>query len=151
MRLVNFVGICCILAFVAVITPTYPAISAEEKPLAVTTEKLDEMPFLNGEVWKTMAHSEKIAFIWGIGHVVTVETDIMDKRPQLKRSRFVSKLSEGLSGVSMNDIVAKIDAFYADNPGAGTESVMRVMWDNVVKPKIKAGLVEESEADGSKE
>ena len=137
--------IVCAVALVGVIAENYPAAAAEEKPLAVTTEKLQEMPFLNGEVWKTMTHNEKVAFIWGVGHVVTVETDIMAKRPELKRAGFVTKMAEGLAGIPMNDIVAKIDGFYADNPGSITEAVMRVMWDSVIRPKIKTGIIEEKE------
>ncbi len=143
MREVKSIAIVCVLAFAGVFAGNYSVIAAAEKPLAVTTEKLNEMPFLNGEVWKTMTHNEKVAFIWGVGHVVTVETDIMAKRPELKHVGFVTKLAEGLSGMPMNDVVAKIDGFYADNPGSISESVMRVMWDSVIKPRIKSGIVEE--------
>ena len=143
MRVPRLFCLCCVLVLAGVLAGSYSARAAEEKPLAVTDEKLKEMPFLNGEVWKTMTHGEKVSFIWGIGHMVTVETDIMAKRAEMKSSGFATKMAEGLSGTPMNDIVAKIDAFYADNPGSMPESVMRVLWDSVVKPRIKAGLVEE--------
>lgn len=144
MRVLRVTVLCCVLALMGIVAGSYSAgWGAEEKPMAETDVKLKEMPFLDGEAWKAMTTSEKVAFILGIGHVVTVETDIMERRPELKRGGFVAKMAEGLSGMPINDIIAKIDGFYAGNPESLKESVMRVLWDSVVKPRIKAGLVEE--------
>lgn len=144
MHVLRLIGLCCVLALVELVAGSYTtARAAEEKPLAETNTRMKEMPLLDGEVWKVMTGGEKVAFVWGVGHVVTMETDIMDKRPELKRIGFVTKMAEGLSGMPMNDIVGMINGFYAEKPELSTEPVMKVMWDRIVKPRIKAGFVDE--------
>ncbi len=41
----------------------------------------------------------------------------MDVYPQLKVDNFSAKAVEGMTGVKMNDIVRKVDEYYAANPG----------------------------------
>ncbi len=116
------------------------AAAAESLP-AGGGEKLKEMPVLTGTVWQKMTADEKIAFVWGMGHVVTVEWQAVQMHPELKHDDLAAKLAEGLIGVSMNDIVQKIDGYYKDNPDDLNAPVMEVIWDEMVTPKIKTGDV----------
>ena len=47
------------------------------------------MPILKGDLWQKMTHDSKVAFIWGFGHVVSIEFYLMEKYPELKRDSFV--------------------------------------------------------------
>ncbi|HWP93708.1 MAG TPA: hypothetical protein VNN20_16075 [Thermodesulfobacteriota bacterium] len=101
-----------------------------------------EMPLLRGDMWIKMDPDSKVAFIWGAGHVVTIEEVIMQKYPELKRDSFVMKVVEAStnSPMKMNDIVTVVDTYYQANPDKLDTPVMRVIWDAVIKPNIKTGI-----------
>lgn len=101
-----------------------------------------EMPVLKGDQWITMDENSKVAFIWGAGHVVTIEEVIMEKYPDQKRDTFVAKVVEAASNspMTMSQVAATVDKFYTDNPDKTSTPVMVVIWDTMVKPNIKAGI-----------
>lgn len=145
MKLPKLVCLCLMLALVGATAGNYTdTIAAEEKPLSEAKVSLKEMPLLNGETWQAMTSGEKIAFIWGIGHVVTMEREVEEKRPELKKAGLASKMAEGLAGMPMTEIVSMIDKYYADNSGSLSDPVMKVLWDKIVKPRIKAGFYDET-------
>jgi len=47
----------------------------------------------------------------------------------LKVENFSAKVAEGMAGVPINDIVRKIDEYYAANPTQMDTPVVMVMWD----------------------
>jgi len=105
--------------------------------------KLDDslgMPMLKGDVWLKMTHDTKVAFVWGFGHVVTIENTLMEKFPELKREGFTTKTAEGMADLPMNDVVAKIDSYYQANPDKIEDPVTKVIWDTMIKPNIKTGI-----------
>ncbi|MHC1743363.1 MAG: hypothetical protein AB9873_10070 [Syntrophobacteraceae bacterium] len=98
------------------------------------------MPVLTGELWQKMTHDSKVAFIWGFGHVVTIEQHLMDKYPDLKRDSFVVKVVEGMADIPMNDVVARVDQYYSANPDEIKEPVTKAIWETMIKPNIKTGI-----------
>ncbi|MCM0081938.1 hypothetical protein L4X63_10080 [Geomonas sp. Red32] len=112
---------------------------AESVPLEKAQE-MKEMPVLTGDQWQTFSQESKLAFVWGIGHVVTVEQHVVERHPELKREDFTEKLSEGLKGIPMVAIVQQIDDFYRYNPEDADLPVMRVIWRQIVKPKLTTGI-----------
>ena len=105
-------------------------------------DEQNEMPVLTGEGWRIMQPDAKIAFIWGIGHVVTIEEYVKKRHPELQRKGFQSKLAEGLRGVPMSTIVQEVDGYYQRNPDDLDLPVMRVVWRQIVKPKLKTGIAD---------
>jgi len=118
------------------------SVFAADLPLQETDtgKTLQEMPVLTGAQWLSLQPDSKIAFIWGIGHVVTIEEGVIQKHPDLKRVGFTAKLAEGLKGVSMDTIIQKVDGFYRDHPEDGDLPVLGVIWAQLVRPKLKAGI-----------
>jgi len=111
-----------------------------DQPAGVDTGKeLQEMPLLTGVQWRTLSRDAKFAFVLGIGHVVTIERHVVQRHPELERDDFVAKLGEGLKGVPMQDIVQELDTFYRNNPDDLDLPVMRVIWAQLVKPKLASG------------
>ena len=133
---------CCALSFLAIFAGAGVAFAAEEKTPSDLGKELKEMPVLTGEQWQTLQPDTKIAFIWGIGHVVTIEENVIQRHPELRRQGFTAKLAEGLRGVPMNTIIQDIDAYYQKNPGDLDLPVMRVIWSQLVKPKLKTGIAD---------
>ncbi len=145
MKIMKLTCVCCALVLVGAMEGTYfEASAAEEVSLSDTSVNLKEMPLLNGETWQAMTSGEKVAFVWGIGHVVTMEREVEEKRPELKKAGLASKMAEGLAGMPMKEVVAMVDKYYTDNSGSLSDPVMKVIWDRIVKPRIKAGFYEET-------
>jgi hypothetical protein len=119
-------------------------ISPEQKTDRKAIEKgLDEslgMPVLKGDLWQKMTHDEKVAFIWGFGHVVSIEYYLMEKYPELKRDSFVAKVVEGMADTPMNEVVAMVNRYYEMHPNDIDKPVTSVLWDTMIRPNIKAGI-----------
>lgn len=132
----------CVSVFFAILAVGGFNASADEKGGAAIAENLREMPLLTGETWQKMTLDEKVAFVWGMGHVATMERETAELYPELKKRSFASKLCSGIAGIPMNRIVNDIDGFYKDNPGKTAEPVIKVMWDKYVTPGMKTGVTD---------
>jgi hypothetical protein len=95
------------------------------------------MPLLTGDTWQKMSLDEKVAFVWGMGHVATMEREAAEQYPELKRESFAAKLCIGIAGLPMNRIVGDVDSYYRDNPGKTADPVMKIIWDKYVTPRMK--------------
>lgn len=142
MEINRFKRFCCVLVVIAGLGLVDYALSAEQPASPESATELQEMPVLDGESWHSMSPDAKIAFIWGVGHVVTVEEAVVQRHPELKRQDFVAKLGDGLRGVPMSSIIDRIDSYYRQNPGDLDLPVMRVIWSQIVKPRLKSGIAD---------
>jgi hypothetical protein len=97
-------------------------------------------PLLNGMTWVKMSQDQKAAYIWGAGDIIDLEQEIMEIYPELKRDSFVTKAVEGIGDVKINAIVINVDAFYQENPDKANLTVIRVIWNTMIKPNIKTGI-----------
>jgi hypothetical protein len=97
-------------------------------------------PLLTGLTWVKMSQDQKAAYIWGAGDVIDLEQEIMEIHPELKRESFVTKAVEGIGDVQINEIIATVDSFYKKNPDQANLSVIRVIWDVMIKPNLKTGI-----------
>jgi hypothetical protein len=145
----KMVGIYFVVAlFVGFTACSFVVLAAEKTPEQKADRKAMEqglqdslgVPILTGDLWQKMTHDCKVAFIWGFGHVVTIEQNLMDKFPELKRDSYVAKVVEGMADIPMNDVVARVDQYYSANPDQIKEPVTKVMWDTMIKPNIKTGI-----------
>jgi hypothetical protein len=98
------------------------------------------MPMLTGSIWQNAAQENKVAFVWGICHVLTVEKVLAQKLPSLKVENFSAKAAEGLAGLKINDIVSGVDEYYTANPAQIEVPVVQVIWVALIKPRLKTGI-----------
>ena len=106
----------------------------------VSAKEEIKAPLLTGRTWINMSQDQKTAYIWGAGDIIDLEQEIMEIYPELKRESFVTKAVEGIGDVKINDIVSSVDSFYKENPDRVNLSVIRVVWDTMIKPNIKTGI-----------
>jgi hypothetical protein len=106
----------------------------------VSAKEEIKAPLLTGKTWITMSQDQKTAYIWGAGDIIDLEQEIMEIYPELKRESFVTKAVEGIGDVKINDFVSTVDSFYKENPDKVNLSVIRVIWDTMIKPNIKTGI-----------
>lgn len=144
MRLLNKAVSACFMtcSVTAMLWCVTPAWAADGNLPVEPKQSLKEMPVLTGVEWQSLQPETKMAFILGIGHVVTIEENVIGRHPELKRKGFVAKLAEGLEGVPMDGIIQSVDTFYAKNPDDLGLPVMGVIWQQIVKPKLKAGIAD---------
>lgn len=141
MKISKLRGFCCILSLSAGLATAGVALANDQTTTVQSSVDLREtMPVLTGDQWQRMDPDSKLAFIWGVGHVVTIEEHVVQRHPDLKREDFVAKLAEGLRGIPMNNIVQTVDNYYQANPQDRDLPVMRVIWRQIVKPKLKSGI-----------
>jgi len=120
--------------------------TAQQQQRAQVKEDLNKgleemgMPICTGIEWQKATEAEKVAFVWGVCHVVTIEKILAQKFPSLKAEDFSSKVSEGMAGMKINDIVRTVDDFYTASPAQMGKPVIGVIWDAIVKPKLKTGI-----------
>lgn len=98
------------------------------------------MQLLTGNIWQQAPPDDKVAFVWGLCHVITLEQALMQKLPSLKVENFSAKAAEGLAGLKINDIVDALDEYYASNPAKIDLPVVKVIWDQLILPKLKTGI-----------
>jgi hypothetical protein len=110
---------------------------ADRKALEQGLEDSPGMPVLNGDLWQKMPHDSKVAFIWGLGHVVPIEHYLMEKFPELKRDGFVSKVVEGMADTPMNEVVDRVDRHYDMHPDQIQKPVTNVLWDTIYQVEHK--------------
>jgi len=138
--------VCVVGAFMLLAGIPRTALAAETEEQKKVKENVSKqfsdmgMKLLTGTIWQKATQDEKVAFVWGFCHVVTIEQGLMETFPQLKVENFSAKVVEGMAGMKMNDIVRKVDEYYAANPTQLDTAVVRVMWDTVIKPNLKTGV-----------
>ena len=147
MKTMNKTRVCLILFLscicLASLSLTIPAAeSPGEKAVGKELEKEIGMPILDGDLWMKMSPDGKMAFVWGIWHVVSIEHHLATKYPDLKKENFSAKVTEGTRNkpMTMNEVVSVIDKYYQENPDEINKPVVAVIWSTMVKPNITAGI-----------
>ncbi len=133
------------LSFVLIPSLSLAASAGEPPGQQAVNKELEKdigMPILNGDLWAKMTPDSKVAFVWGMWHVVSIEHYLMGEYPDLKRESFSAKVIEGSAGkpMTMNEIVALVDKYYETNPDERGKPVVAVIWTLMVKPNIKTGI-----------
>jgi len=99
-----------------------------------------DMPVLKGDTWVKMSDDEKISFIWGVGHVVSIQEVLgRDNEGLKKHNVFVNKVIEAheTKAMTMSEVSAQVDNFYKENPDKLDTSVMEVIWTESIVPRLK--------------
>lgn len=92
---------------------------------------------LTGELWQTMSRDARVAFVWGVGNLVEFERAQTGARPAGGKS-FIPFLVEGLGGKPIDEVVDRVDAYYAARPGELKRPVIDAIFQAVVLPALKA-------------
>jgi hypothetical protein len=98
-----------------------------------------EPQLLTGEHWQGMSAEAKIAYISGVGNLVEYERHQMDAQPtERPRKSFLPYLARGLSGISINEVVSRVDHYYATYPDQLQRPVVDAIFQSVVLPRMQA-------------
>lgn len=101
-----------------------------------------------GTVWMQTSHDNKAAFLFGIDTAITVEYFVNSKAaekaakegkaPSSNLSRFEKGWMTAMKDMSRDQVIEKIDAWYAAHPDKQDIPVMNVIWFSLIKPALAA-------------
>ena len=96
-----------------------------------------DLTIVTGEHWSTASLEQKRAYLFGVGNVLEIEQAMAGAQYATMRERsLVPVLLEGLSGISISDIVVQIDKYYADHPDQINRPVLEVMYLEMALPRL---------------
>jgi hypothetical protein len=100
-----------------------------------------EAQLLTGNTWQTLSRDHKITYIWGIGNLVELErTNLGSQLPQPPtddRKSFIPYLAYGLSGMSIEQVIDRVNAYYKAHPDQRNQPVLNAIFQEIVMPRLK--------------
>jgi len=96
----------------------------------------DEMLLLNGETWQQLSPDSKLAFVWGMAHVIEFERHLAEESWDPDAKSFVPHFVKGLKGKTLNDVVIEIDNYYLVSTDRLGDPVMKAVVHTVVLPAL---------------
>lgn len=98
----------------------------------------EDLEIINGGHWVTSSMEQKRAFLFGIGNMLEIEEAMAgDNYEALRGHSIVPVLLEGLSGISIADLVSQLDRYYAEHPTNMKKAVIEVLYVDMAKPNLK--------------
>jgi hypothetical protein len=114
--------------------PDKPA-APQSAPAAIPAKK--ELPFPNSTEWSTATEREKLAYLLGVMNMAMVEYQLAGPSP--KHRTTVARMVQSLDGMTLRQIMAAVDTYYASNPDQQKRPVFEVIWFEIVAAKTKKG------------
>jgi hypothetical protein len=101
----------------------------------VALAQADDAPLTEGNLWNESSHVEKIAYLAGASDFLEVEYVVQQQSgsPPTDEQSAVREWWDSLEDETLNNLIAAIDAYYADNPDQLSVPVMVVIWNSFVE------------------
>ena len=82
---------------------------------------------------------QKRAYLFGVGNVLEIEQAMAgDNYASMRGRSIVPVLLEGLSDISIADLVTQLDKFYTDHPDQTERPVLEVLYIEMALPRIES-------------
>ena len=118
--------------------PASPAAKpAESQSAQAAAPAKKELPFPNSSEWTSATEREKLAYLRGVMNMAMVEYQLSGPNP--KHRTTVAKMVKALDGMTLRQMLEKIDGYYKVNPDQQQRPVFEVIWFELVAPKAKKG------------
>lgn len=96
----------------------------------------EELLLLDGNGWQQFSYEGKLAFVWGMAHVIEFERHLAGDSWDPEAKSFVPHFVAGLKGKTLNDVVVQIDAYYQASPDRLGDPVMKAIVRTIVLPAL---------------
>lgn len=125
-------------------------------PLAARAQDKPTFPVITGEHWANATDNERLAFIAGMATMIELEKEVQAQalaKAQEQQAQTKAKVKakeqaqaapdkslipswvRGLSGMTLKQIVAKLDDVFTKKPELKAKPVVEVLWAEVVMPQ----------------
>ena len=105
--------------------------------LAGGAAQAQEVPLITGEHWTTSTEQNKKAYLVGMTNMLQVEIAYQAGNTPPESQTVVPRFAKGLKGQTLDGAIAKVDAWYAKNPGRMQQTVVETIWFELVAPGLK--------------
>ena len=99
--------------------------------------RAQEIPLVNGDLWTQSTEQMKKAYLVGVANVIQVEAAYQAANKPADAQSLVPRELKGLQGQTLDSVRAKLDAWYAANPGKLQRPVLETLWFEIVLPGLK--------------
>jgi len=97
----------------------------------------DDLQIVTGEHWTGAELDEKRAYLFGVGNVLEIEQAMAgEDYASLQGRSIVPVLLDGLSGMSIAELVTQLDRYYADHPDQVNRPVLEVLYIEMALPRM---------------
>jgi hypothetical protein len=98
----------------------------------------DDLEIINGGHWVSSSMEQKRAFLFGVGNMLEIEEAMAgDNYEAMRGHSIMHVLLEGLSGISIADLVVQLDKYYAEHPKNMKKAVIEVLYVDMAKANLK--------------
>jgi hypothetical protein len=105
--------------------------------LVAGNAQAQEIPLVNGELWTQSTEQVKKAYLVGVANVFQIEAAYQAANKPTDGQSLVPRETKGLQGQTLDGVRAKLDAWYAANPGKLQRPVLETLWFEIVLPGLK--------------
>jgi hypothetical protein len=126
MMAIRHSSVCMLLVAGIALTATWPAAAA------------DEVPLVDGKVWGKSAPVLKRSYLIGVANILSAEYAFQKQNgfPDEGKSS-IRDAYENIDDITLDQSVARIDAWYAKNPDKLETTVLDVIWIDMVEPNTR--------------
>ena len=95
----------------------------------------EDVPLADGELWSKSSRPEKVAYIVGAGNMMVVEYLYQEgaKQKPTDDQTIIQRLYNASDGISLDEIIDRIDQWYKTHPDKMKEPVLVVIWNELVE------------------
>ena len=105
--------------------------------LAGGAAQAQEIPLVTGEHWAKSTEQNKKAYLVGLTNMLQVEVAYQAGTTLPDSQTVVPRFAKGLKGHTLDGAIAKVDAWYAKNPGRMQQTVVETIWYELVVPGLQ--------------
>ena len=105
--------------------------------LAGGAAQAQEIPLVTGEHWTKSNEQNKKAYLVGLTNMLQVEIAYQAGNTLPDSQTVVPRFAKGLKGHTLDGAIAKLDAWYAKNPGRMQQTVVETIWYELVVPGLQ--------------
>ena len=103
----------------------------------VAQAQTQEIPLITGEHGAKSTEQNKKAYLVGMTNMLQVEIAYQAGNALTESQTVVPRFAKGLKGHTLDGAIAKVDAWYARNPGRMQQTVVETIWYELVAPGLK--------------
>lgn len=103
--------------------------------LPYATLASEDIPLIDGELWKESSLAEKKSYLVGAGNLMVIEYLYQEGSKQVPSDdqTVIQRLYKATDGVTLNELISQIDQWYQKHPDKMKEPVLVVIWHEIVE------------------
>jgi len=103
--------------------------------LPYATLASEDIPLVDGELWKQSSVAEKKSYLVGAGNLMVVEYLYQNGSKQVPSDdqTVVQRMYKATDGVTLDGLIGQIDQWYQKHPDKMKEPVLVVIWHEIVE------------------